>query len=295
MAGRRPLLVLAVLLASCVASAGAVEVGTPVNPELNAWARHNDDAARPALVLRPKYGLGNRMLSAISALALAVATDRRLFVEWEHPFEDLFISPFPAGWLQPAAELADLATSRRWHRPQTLDLTASSPTFSSIAAGLVCQGASVVLGGAAVVEVSSDQYFLPLLLIHDDSRARLAALLGEADSGHHKVREKSAAWDDGKLESLLVQLIGRWLLQPAPHVRRAVVAFEQQHFAPLVARASMDEPGAARSGACLVGLHVRVPMFDFEMRQVPKIDIAEAVRCAAAIFANDTHTHAHTS
>jgi len=126
----------------------------------------------------------------------------------------------------------------------------------------------VVLGGAAVVEVSSDQYFLPLLLIHDDSRARLAALLSEADSGHHKVREKSAAWDDGTLEALLVQLIGRWLLQPAPHVRRAVVAFEQQHFAPLVARTSMDEPGAARSGACLVGLHVRVPMFDFEMRQV---------------------------
>ena len=126
----------------------------------------------------------------------------------------------------------------------------------------------MVLGGAAVVEVSSDQYFLPLLLIHDDSRARLAALLSEADSGHHKVREKSAAWDDGTLEALLVQLIGRWLLQPAPHVRRAVVAFEQQHFAPLVARTSMDEPGAARSGACLVGLHVRVPMFDFEMRQV---------------------------
>jgi len=130
MAGRRTLLVLAVLLASCVASAGAAEGAAPGNSELNAWARHNDDAARPALVLRPKYGLGNRMLSAISALALAVATDRRLFVEWEHPFEDLFISPFPAGWLQPAAELADLATSRRWHRPQTLDLTASSPTFS---------------------------------------------------------------------------------------------------------------------------------------------------------------------
>ncbi len=96
---------------------------------LDAWAQGRADASLPALVLHPKFGLGNRMLSAISALALAIATDRRLFVEWEHPFAGLFDSPFDSAWQWPGQEGKHDA-GQQLH----LDLTASSPTFSRYAA-----------------------------------------------------------------------------------------------------------------------------------------------------------------
>ena len=96
---------------------------------LDAWAQRRADASLPALVLHPKFGLGNRMLSAISALALAIATDRRLFVEWEHPFAGLFDSPFDSAWQWPGQE-GKHAAAQQMH----LDLTASSPTFPRYAA-----------------------------------------------------------------------------------------------------------------------------------------------------------------
>jgi hypothetical protein len=255
---------------------------------LDAWAERHADAARPALVLHPRYGLGNRMLSAVSALALALATDRRLFVEWEHPFDGLFESPFPSGWRRPAE---DRPTGAR-----TLDLTASSPTFSrlacsaplsarlpgvcvpirgrstqlrapalsralapvhSIAADIACNGAAAVLAEAEVVEISSDQYFLPLLLLHDDSRTRLAAVLGLVPGA------PSSGWDGIELERLLVRSLGRWLLRPVETVRHAVAAYERQHFATGTGR-----PEGSGSRGCSVGIHVRVPMFEFELQQV---------------------------
>ena len=94
------------------------------------WARHHANASRPMLVLLPQYGLGNRMLSAISALALAIATDRRLFIAWEDPFEGLFESPFPSGWLPPASELSGPASGSQRRHAKVLDMTASSASFS---------------------------------------------------------------------------------------------------------------------------------------------------------------------
>ena len=88
---------------------------------LDVWAKQNSDSTRPALVFRPRFGLGNRMLSAVSALALALVTNRRLFVEWEYPFEGLFECPFESGWRRPSAA--------QRQRDVVLDLTASSSTF----------------------------------------------------------------------------------------------------------------------------------------------------------------------
>lgn len=256
---------------------------------LNAWARHHADAAWPALVLHPRYGLGNRMLSAISALALALVTDRRLLIEWEPPFDGLFESPFPSGWVPTA--------SARWdqRRSRVLDLSASSPSFTrsvrpgapncllllgapkclephaclsltrSIAAELACKGARAVVTDALVVEISSDQYFLPILLLHDDSRTRLAALLGLVPD--HKPSEQGRPLDDVELERQLVRLLGRWLLRPVGTVRRAAKAFERQHFAAYAGAAQAGE--GSPGGRCTVGIHVRVPMFEFEQQQVP--------------------------
>ena len=119
----RPFLLPLVLALGQLALVGSAP--QDVAARLDAWAGRHADAARPALVLHPRYGLGNRMLSAVSALALALATDRRLFVEWEQPFDGLFESPFPSGWRRPAEDGPPVA--------RTLDLTASSPAFSRLA------------------------------------------------------------------------------------------------------------------------------------------------------------------
>ena len=188
------------------------------------------------------------MLSAISALALAVASDRRLFVAWDSQFADLFDSPFSQGWLPSTEELAGPGADVHWRRAKALDLTAASPELGALTATLACGGVRAALGDAHIVRVSSDQYFLPLLLLHDDARARLAALLGAPP-------EHEAAGEVAVLEERLVRGLGRWLLRPAADVRRAVMAFEQHHL-------SRDQ------GGCAVGLHVRVPMFAFERTQV---------------------------
>lgn len=125
---------------------------------------------------------------------------------------------------------------------------------------MVCNGAHAALGDEHVIEISSDQYFLPLLLLNDKSRARLAALLGTAPTGLG-VRE------DLKLEEQLVRLLGQWLLRPNEQVRRAAVAFEQQHLAHPEGAADGGSPRTWR-GDCHVGVHLRVPMFEFELRQV---------------------------
>ena len=243
----------------------------------DSWARHHGNASRPALVLHPQYGLGNRMLSAISALALAVASDRRLFVAWDSQFADLFDSPFSQGWLPSTEELAGPGADVHWRRAKTLDLTAASPELSALTATLACGGVRAALGDAHIVRVSSDQYFLPLLLLHDDARARLAALLGTPP-------EHEAAGEVAVLEERLVRGLGRWLLRPAADVRRAVMAFEQHHL-------SRDQ------GGCAVGLHVRVPMFAFERTQVTPAPTHQPNQprqhkqshCTLAV-----HLHAHT-
>ena len=125
---------------------------------------------------------------------------------------------------------------------------------------MVCNGAQAALGDEHVVEISSDQYFLPLLLLNDNSRARLAELLGTAASG-------GGARDDLQLEERLVRLLGQWLLRPNEQVRRAAVAFEQQHLAHKEGAAEEGSPLPQRGG-CHVGVHVRVPMFEFELQQV---------------------------
>ena len=140
-----------------------------------------------------------------------------------------------------------------------------------------------MLGEAPVVELTSDQYFLPLLLLHSASRARLAAVFG--DPGAAVLRdmddeletgddaEGGRVWNMMALEEALVRVLGRWLLRPVEHVRRAALAFEKQNLMSPSLQAIKRTSGAEETskeaqGGCQVGIHVRVPMFDFELRQV---------------------------
>jgi hypothetical protein len=120
--------------------------------KLEMWAAQQHNLSRPTLVLRPKYGLGNQLLSLVSGIALALVTDRRLVVAWEGPFRFLLDPPF--------------------HLPEGLggrggaaaDFTAHSPGFPAAARALACGDLARLLP-ARVVEVEADQFFLPLVLL----------------------------------------------------------------------------------------------------------------------------------
>jgi hypothetical protein len=85
--------------------------------------------------------------------------------------------------------------------------------------------------------------------------------------------EGGRVWNMMALEEALVRVLGRWLLRPVEHVRRAAVAFEKQNLMSPSLQAIKRTSGAEETskeaqGGCQVGIHVRVPMFDFELRQV---------------------------
>lgn len=67
-----------------------------------------------------------------------------------------------------------------------------------------------------------------------------------------------------------MRVLGRWLLRPVKSVRQAAEAFERQHFTAHTTPAGEADQGAVLpDGRCTVGIHVRVPMFEFERQQVP--------------------------
>jgi hypothetical protein len=122
--------------------------------KLETWAAQQHNLSRPTLILRPKYGLGNQMLSLVSGIALALVADRRLVVAWEGPFRFLLDPPF---------HLPEGPTSSSGVRA-AVHFTAHSPGFPAAARALACGDVDGLLAGR-VVEVEADQFFLPLVLL----------------------------------------------------------------------------------------------------------------------------------
>jgi hypothetical protein len=128
--------------------------GADFQSKVETWAAQQHNFSRPTIILRPKYGLGNQLLSLVSGIALALVTDRRLLVAWEEPFRFLLDPPFylPEG---PAKSVGGRAT---------VHFTAHSPGFPAAARALACGDLAGLLV-ARVVEVEADQFFLPLVLL----------------------------------------------------------------------------------------------------------------------------------
>jgi hypothetical protein len=124
---------------------------------LEDWADLQRNTSVPALILKPKYGLGNQLLSLVSGLALALISERRLFVVWEEPFRGLLEPPFD--WSLPKDVAAAAAAGRA-----SVSFTAHSPDFPAAARALACGDLAALLPSSAVV-VESDQFFLPLVLL----------------------------------------------------------------------------------------------------------------------------------
>lgn len=67
-------------------------------------------STQPSLVIKAKGGLGNRMLSAITGLALADLTGRTPYIDWRDgmylaPGENLYPALFDASWMGEVAQL----------------------------------------------------------------------------------------------------------------------------------------------------------------------------------------------
>jgi hypothetical protein len=139
------------------ANTDAPNLGAPrsdFQAKLESWATQQHNLSRPTLVLRPKYGLGNQLLSLISGIALALVTDRRLVVAWEGPFRFLLAPPFHL-----PEETGDSVIGRA-----TVHFTAHSPRFPAAARALACGDLAGLLP-THVVDMEADQFFLPLVLL----------------------------------------------------------------------------------------------------------------------------------
>lgn len=200
----------------------------------------------PWIVARPQYGLGNRIMSAVSSMALAISTGRRLYVDWGEPFSKMLDSPVappPLG----VDEAADL-----------LDLSAHARRFGESAAGIACggvmrKGGMLHVDSARVgVEVRSDQYYLPLVLMSTHGEASLCRG-GRCEEG----------WADH-----VFRVFGRWLVRPTRRVVEAVEGWE------------------ADWGRCRVGVHVRSAMYGWEAEQVPLVESDVALKCAKQVASN---------
>eukprot|EP00960_Hanusia_phi_P073726 768074-Hanusia_phi.AAC.4 len=193
------------------------------------------------------------MLSVASSFALALSTNRRLFVDWEEPFVNLFEPVFE--W-----HLSSLR-ERGAKKVLKLDLTANSPFLQHTCETLGCDD---VISDTKSYEIVSDQYFLPLLFVNSFTRSKLleisSTLRGcvSSNESSHAADSQDTSLSD---ESLVLSMISRWLFRPVKKVRRAVEMFETQQ----------------GEGGCDVGLHLRIPMFEFEYKQVTLLSQSQAV------------------
>jgi hypothetical protein len=133
-----------------------------------------------------------------------------------------------------------------------IDLTAHSPKLGKSAATLACSNWETgSIAKSKVVDITSDQYFLPLVLLNPASKDVFGTgILDLADK--------------------LMMILGRWLLKPSQDIWRAVNAFERER------------------GPCSVGLHLRAKMFDWEDKQVPHVESDVGFKCAREILRNVT-------
>eukprot|EP00961_Rhodomonas_salina_P148023 1992957-Rhodomonas_salina.1 len=112
---------------------------------------------------------------------------------------------------------------------QVLDLSAHSPQLSASASTLACSALEAILPPSSfVLHIASDQFFLPLLLLN--ARAWPLFSAPRSNVGGSSTREKEEDESARREEEWKVAAsLARWLLRPAEDVRRAVLAFTQQH------------------------------------------------------------------
>eukprot|EP00928_Gymnodinium_smaydae_P063857 TRINITY_DN47338_c0_g1_i1.p1 TRINITY_DN47338_c0_g1~~TRINITY_DN47338_c0_g1_i1.p1 ORF type:complete len:643 (-),score=72.64 TRINITY_DN47338_c0_g1_i1:327-2198(-) len=256
------------------------------------------------LAVRPRNGVGNRLLAVASAAALAVALNRSLVVLWEDPmFEDI-ISTAAVN----AAALADLlsvSVSRNPVEVQMLNLVSGWSGFREAASRLACGSENKDYDislwsenrAASVIFVESDQFFLPLLQLRAFSQSPSQCVtsstrvdVGLSDtlpahptqSAHSKAAHvetstcpasnaqtanaTSAHISTDELAAVSSTLM-RQLFRLSPATRAIVLEEAEQMF---------------EGASFVVGVHVRTQMYDYEKDLVPEPEMEDVLGCIEA-------------
>mmetsp|Transcript_40390 Transcript_40390/g.75560 ORF Transcript_40390/g.75560 Transcript_40390/m.75560 type:complete len:530 (+) Transcript_40390:86-1675(+) len=213
-------------------------------------------ARRGFVVVTPHFGIGNRLLGAVSAAALALALNYSLSIIWEDPrFHDVLgVHGVEARAVVPAyTERGALE----------LDMQGMSRNLHKAANELACGSGSWSNESASVLHITTDQFFLPLLQLGGEQshRTALQHVLGSTDSQHEDAATELETWSHALLTGIF---------QFGPAFRERVEA----------------EAGRLLSGASFVlGVHVRTRMYDFEKATVPELPLPELLQCVQEAFA----------
>ncbi|KNC54496.1 fucosyltransferase 7 [Thecamonas trahens ATCC 50062] len=189
------------------------------------------NSERKTLIYRARAGLGNRMLSSVSALLLAMLTDRALLVEWpDVNVHDVFCEPPGIDWdyilWREEMEAKGLGGYNTWlpHRLCLVDDICLYPPGDStgsltingaagetpVLADLVCGDIEQALTHQHVF-LTSTQYFVPLLFANPVYAAKL-----------------NDWFPNGRIAHALLH----YLFQPVDPVTAAVDAFVADAFVP---------------------------------------------------------------
>eukprot|EP00928_Gymnodinium_smaydae_P050108 TRINITY_DN33716_c0_g1_i1.p1 TRINITY_DN33716_c0_g1~~TRINITY_DN33716_c0_g1_i1.p1 ORF type:complete len:526 (+),score=89.64 TRINITY_DN33716_c0_g1_i1:131-1708(+) len=249
------------------------------NGETERWnlqLRSDWDSNNGVVVVRPAYGLGNRLLSVASAAALGLALNKSLLVLWEDP---AFHSVIEAeGITRSEGTFAMLDKVGAAH----LDLRGKAIDFFANADLLACNAEAAAHASLAppdallrmsetpdvlasrVLHVTSDQFFLPLLQLGRGGgrRARLAVALGDAGAEGAESAEAgdAAAPELARWTRRLLRGLFRW----TPQFREVVESEAIRLFG---------------ESSHVIGVHARTKMYPFERTMVPTLSVADLIGC----------------
>ncbi|XP_054782030.1 galactoside 2-alpha-L-fucosyltransferase-like [Prosopis cineraria] len=176
------------------------------NPN-NSTIKHDADHSTNCryLIWSAMDGLGNRILSLVSAFLYAVLTDRVLLVKFESDMGGLFCEPFPnSSWLLSPRDFPDHweddgdqehKESSTHHRP-VLHLRHTNDDHYDF---FHCGSTQDLLQKVPVLILQSNQYFVPSLFTIPSFRKDLTEMFPEKDVifhllGHYLLHPSNVAW-----------------------------------------------------------------------------------------------------
>eukprot|EP00941_MAST-03F_sp_MAST-3F-sp1_P003705 g3705.t1 len=243
---------------------------------------HHTMSKHGFIILQTYYGLGNRMLSILSAFVLAMVEKRNFKIIWngEAKFDELFIDHFSGLELKGGLlELIELTKSNGYdmNHISSVDLRGLSKDIVPLSSSLLgCsepdENKWLHSLSHPVLLIHSDQFFLPLLFASPLYKRQLNELF--------KFGKKH---DEHGCLSCIVTTLAQYLFQPAAKIERYVNDIILKRFD------THFDKGRRKLLSC-TGLHIRTPMFDFETNLVPLIDIKQAFLCAEKAKMVDNET-----
>lgn len=216
------------------------------------------------VVVRPRNGVGNRLLAVISAAGLALALNWSFAVLWEDPMFGGILSSAGVN----ARSLRAVAAAGG---VQPLSLVSGWPNFDSSAKEVACSSSGTPVGKVrpGVLLVHSDQFFLPLLQLEASRggavsrRQSLLFAMGVHDAPTSPGSAQEAADEVGRWSQELLSGLFRFSPRVAAVVRR-------------------ESKRLLGDVSFVLGVHVRTQMYDYETPLVPDITMEDIFTCIEA-------------